>query len=138
MSQPDIGKLMEQAQEVQSRLADLQRELAQKRVEGSAGGGMVTAVASGALRVLEIRIEPSLLEGGDRQRRMTDAHELRAHHADAAALRHERAEHRVCHPFHRRQHRPVRERPRLVADLRGPLGDAQSALSDVGRRRHGG
>ena len=28
---------------------------------------MVTVVASGALRILEVRIEPSLLEGGDRE-----------------------------------------------------------------------
>ncbi len=35
-------------------------------MEASAGGGMVTAVATGALRVLEIKIEPELFESGDR------------------------------------------------------------------------
>jgi DNA-binding YbaB/EbfC family protein len=63
----ELGEFFEQARQVQARLADLQRELAVRRFEGSAGGGMVTAVVSGALRVLEIRIEPSLLEGGDRE-----------------------------------------------------------------------
>jgi len=62
----DLGKLVEQAQEMQSRLADLQRELATRRYEGAAGGGMVTAVVTGALRVHEVRIEPALLERGDR------------------------------------------------------------------------
>jgi DNA-binding YbaB/EbfC family protein len=62
----DLEKLMGQAQAAQSKLAALQQELAHRRVEGSAGGGMVTAVATGALRILEIRIEPSLLEAGDR------------------------------------------------------------------------
>ncbi len=67
MSQADLGELMNRAREAQARLESLQRELALRRVEGSAGGGMVTAVASGALRVLELRIEPSLLETGDRE-----------------------------------------------------------------------
>jgi DNA-binding YbaB/EbfC family protein len=63
----DLGKMMEQAQAVQSKLAELQQELALRRYEGSAGGGMVTAVVSGGLRVLEVHIEPSLFEGGDRE-----------------------------------------------------------------------
>ena len=58
---------MEQAREMQSKLAALQQELALRRYEGAAGGGMVTAVVSGALRVLEVRIEPSLFEGDDRE-----------------------------------------------------------------------
>jgi DNA-binding YbaB/EbfC family protein len=58
---------MSRAQEAQSKLAELQRELALRKVEGSAGGGMVTAVATGALRVLSIVIEPSLLAAGDRE-----------------------------------------------------------------------
>ena len=67
MSPPDLGELMAKAKEVQERLAEVQRDLARRRVEGSAGGGMVTAVASGELRILELRIEPSLIEGGDRE-----------------------------------------------------------------------
>ena len=67
MNPEDVGKLMEQAREMQSKLAGLQQELALRRFEGAAGGGMGTAVVSGALRVLEIHIEPSLFEGGDRE-----------------------------------------------------------------------
>lgn len=66
MSPPDLGELMAKAKEVQDRLAEVQRDLARRRVEGAAGGGMVTAVATGELRILEIRIEPALLESGDR------------------------------------------------------------------------
>lgn len=66
MTPPDIKDLLSKAQEMQGRLAELQRELAAKRFEGSAGGGMVTAVVSGELRVLEIQIEPGLVAGGDR------------------------------------------------------------------------
>jgi len=62
----DLEQLMGQAQAAQSKLAELQRELALRRIEGSAGGGMVTAVATGELRILSIHIEPSLLDSGDR------------------------------------------------------------------------
>ena len=67
MSGPDLTQLMEQAREAQSRLAELQRELATRRVEGNAGGGMVLAVVSGDLRVLEVRFEDGLLTAGDRE-----------------------------------------------------------------------
>ena len=67
MSQPSLTDLIQKAQAMQSQLADLQRDLAMRRYEGSAGGGMVTAVASGELRILEMTIEPGLIEKGDRQ-----------------------------------------------------------------------
>lgn len=67
MSQPDLSELLARAAQVQSRLADLQRSLAARSVEASAGGGMVTAVATGALRIRELRIEPGLLASGDRE-----------------------------------------------------------------------
>lgn len=67
MNPEDLGQLVEKAREMQTRLADLQRELAVRRFEGAAGGGMVTAVVTGALRVHEVRIEPSLLERDDRE-----------------------------------------------------------------------
>ena len=66
MSPPSLDELLSKAREAQTKLQSLQRELAVRRVEGAAGGGMVTAVVTGDFRVLEIRIEPSLLESGDR------------------------------------------------------------------------
>jgi DNA-binding YbaB/EbfC family protein len=65
MTSPDFADLFQKAQQAQQKIAELQRDLAQRRVEGESGGGMVTVVATGALRILEIRIEPSLLESGD-------------------------------------------------------------------------
>jgi DNA-binding YbaB/EbfC family protein len=67
VSEPSGADLLARAREMQERLARLQRDLARRTVEGSAGGGMVTAVASGELRVLELRIEPQLLESPDRE-----------------------------------------------------------------------
>ena len=66
MSQPNLAELMAKAQEVQAKMAAVQADLARRKVEGSAGGGMVTAVATGALRILEVRIEPALWDSGDR------------------------------------------------------------------------
>ena len=65
MNPADLEQLMARAKEAQARMAELQRELALRRVEGSAGGGMVKAVATGELRILEIEIEPSLVAAGD-------------------------------------------------------------------------
>ena len=62
----DLSQLMARAQEAQQKLQALQQELATRRVEGSSGGGMVKVSVSGGMRVLEIEIEPQLLDSGDR------------------------------------------------------------------------
>jgi DNA-binding YbaB/EbfC family protein len=67
MSEPDLGKLMSMAKDMQDQMATMQEELQERRVEGGAGGGMVTAVVRGDLRLAELHIEPSLIEGGDRE-----------------------------------------------------------------------
>jgi DNA-binding YbaB/EbfC family protein len=61
----DLGGLFRQAQQLQERLASAQEELASRTVEGSAGGGMVTATVNGRLEVIAVRIEPTLLEQPD-------------------------------------------------------------------------
>jgi DNA-binding YbaB/EbfC family protein len=66
-SPPDMSKLLEQAQQMQSKVAELQRNLASKLFEGSSGGGMVKASASGELRIMKIEIEPGLIAGEDRE-----------------------------------------------------------------------
>jgi nucleoid-associated protein EbfC len=61
----DLGGLFRQAQQLQEKIANVQQELAERTVEASAGGGMVSAVVNGKLEVVKIRIEPSLLEKPD-------------------------------------------------------------------------
>jgi DNA-binding YbaB/EbfC family protein len=63
----NIGKLMKQAQEMQAKMAKLQEELANKEVEGSSGGGMVTVKMNGQQEVLSIHIEPEVYDDGDRE-----------------------------------------------------------------------
>ncbi|NNL86655.1 MAG: YbaB/EbfC family nucleoid-associated protein [Myxococcales bacterium] len=65
MSGPDLEQMLQQAKDMQGQLARVQQELARRSVEGSAGGGMVTAKATGDLRILDVTIEPSLIADGD-------------------------------------------------------------------------
>lgn len=61
----DIMKLMQQAQEMQGRLQQIQEELAQRTVTGTAGGGMVTVEADGKGAVRQVRIDPSVVSPDD-------------------------------------------------------------------------
>lgn len=63
----DLGGLLKQAQALQERLASAQEDLAKRSVEGTAGGGMVTAVVNGRLEVTSVRIDPALLVDPDRE-----------------------------------------------------------------------
>ncbi len=61
----NLGKMMKQAQELQSKMAEMQERLAEAEVEGSAGAGMVTAVMSGKHELRRIKIDPSLVDPSD-------------------------------------------------------------------------
>jgi DNA-binding YbaB/EbfC family protein len=61
----DFQNMLKQAQEMQARLAKLQEELAEKTVEASAGGGMVTVVANGRQEILSVRIEKEVVSPDD-------------------------------------------------------------------------
>ncbi len=61
----DMGKLLQQAQQMQAQVAKAQEELAQETVEASAGGGLVTVKASGTGEIREIRIDPRAVDPDD-------------------------------------------------------------------------
>jgi nucleoid-associated protein EbfC len=61
----DMNKLMQQVQQMQEQMAKAQEELASETVEASAGGGMVTVKATGALEITEIRIAPEAIDPDD-------------------------------------------------------------------------
>ena len=62
---PNMQQLMKQAQKMQQQLADAQAKLAEAEVEGSAGGGLVTAKVTGAGDVLSIKIDPKAVDPDD-------------------------------------------------------------------------
>jgi hypothetical protein len=61
----NLGNIMQQAKKIQERLANVQEERAEKTIEGSAGGGMVTVVANGRQEVVSIKIEPEVVNADD-------------------------------------------------------------------------
>jgi DNA-binding YbaB/EbfC family protein len=58
----NIQQAMQQAKEMQERL---QKQMAQTRVEASAGGGMVTVVLNGAKQLQSLRIDPEVVSKDD-------------------------------------------------------------------------
>jgi nucleoid-associated protein EbfC len=61
----DLNALMKQAQEMQDQMRQLQEEAARETAEASAGGGMVTVVASAAGEIKELRIDPKAIDPDD-------------------------------------------------------------------------
>ena len=61
----NIQKMLQQAQQMQTKLAATQAQLANKTVEASAGGGKITVTANGAGDVLSIKIDPSVVDPQD-------------------------------------------------------------------------
>lgn len=62
-----LKDLMEQAQNLQSKVAEVQEELAGRIVSGNAGGGMVTVEANGAQEIVSIRIEQDLVDPNEKE-----------------------------------------------------------------------
>ncbi len=60
-----MGNMMKQAQKLQSQMMKLQEELAEKTVESSSGGGMVTVVANGRQQIVSIQIESEVVDPDD-------------------------------------------------------------------------
>ena len=60
-----LGKMMKQAQQLQSKMAKLQEEMSEKTVETSSGGGMVKVVANGKQQLVSIQIEQEVVDPDD-------------------------------------------------------------------------
>jgi DNA-binding YbaB/EbfC family protein len=58
----NIQKMMQQAQQMQERL---QKQMAEMRIEATAGGGMVTVTVSGAKQLISIKIDPEVVSKDD-------------------------------------------------------------------------
>jgi len=58
----NIQQMMKQAQQMQERL---QKQMAELRVEGNAGGGMVTVVVNGSKQLQSLKIDPEVVSKED-------------------------------------------------------------------------
>jgi|ERR1017187_6141630 DNA-binding YbaB/EbfC family protein len=60
-----LGKFLKQAQKMQTEMARVQEELAQREVEASAGGGAVKAIARCDGTIASIKIDPKVVDPKD-------------------------------------------------------------------------
>lgn len=60
-----LGGMLKQAQRIQAELAKVQEEMAQKTIEASSGGGMVSVVVNGRQEVISINIEREVVNPED-------------------------------------------------------------------------
>jgi len=61
----DMGKLMKQAQQMQARMMQVQKDLEARTVEATSGGGMVTAVVNGKHELISLKIEKEVVDPAD-------------------------------------------------------------------------
>ncbi len=60
-----LGDIVKQAQQLQERMQQIQQEAGSKVVEASSGGGMVTARVNGRLELVDLRIDPTVIDAKD-------------------------------------------------------------------------
>lgn len=60
-----LGNIMKQAQQMQQRIARVQQELEGREVEATSGGGMVTAVVTGKMQLVSLKIEKDVVDPED-------------------------------------------------------------------------
>jgi DNA-binding YbaB/EbfC family protein len=65
MGKGQLGDMMKQFQKMQAKMEEIQNKLEQTQVEGTAGGGMVKAVVNGKQDLLEVKIEPEVVNPDD-------------------------------------------------------------------------
>jgi len=61
----NMGNMMKQVQKMQKQMADLQKEIEEREVEASAGGGAVVVKVSGKKEILAITIDKDVVDPDD-------------------------------------------------------------------------
>lgn len=60
-----MGNMMKQVQQMQAKMEAMQAEIAEKEVEGTAGGGMVKVLINGKNEILSVTIDPEVVDKDD-------------------------------------------------------------------------
>lgn len=63
----NLASLVQNARELGDKMQSLTEELKARRVSGSAGGGLVQVEVNGLGEVLRVKIDPVLMQGGERE-----------------------------------------------------------------------
>jgi len=61
----NMSNILKQAQAMQEQMAKIQEQAASKTVNGTAGGGIVTVTANGAMQIISVTIDPEIVKSGD-------------------------------------------------------------------------
>jgi nucleoid-associated protein EbfC len=61
----NMQNMMKQMQKMQKKMVEAQEKLGEERIEGTAGGGMVTVIVSGHKEVLEVNIKEEVVDPED-------------------------------------------------------------------------
>ncbi len=61
----NMGQMLKQAQAMQAKMQQVQEELKQARIEGSAGGGMVSATVNGQGELVGVKLTPEVVNPDD-------------------------------------------------------------------------
>ena len=60
-----FGDMMKHAQKFQKQMLEVQEEIGKKTAEGSSGGGMVKVIVNGHQDILEVKIDPEVVDPED-------------------------------------------------------------------------
>jgi DNA-binding YbaB/EbfC family protein len=61
----NMQNMMKQMQKMQKKMAEAQEELGEKKIEGTAGGGMVTVIVTGHKEIVDVVIKPEVVDPDD-------------------------------------------------------------------------
>ena len=65
MGNGNMKNMMKQMQSMQKKMAEAQEELGEKKIEGTAGGGMVTVVVTGHKEIVDVQIKQEVVDPED-------------------------------------------------------------------------
>lgn len=64
-SGPNLGAILKQAQQLQTKLSEIQEQLQKRTIEASSGGGMVVATINGRQELVGLKIEKEVINPND-------------------------------------------------------------------------
>lgn len=67
--QKGLGNMMKQAQQMHTKMQEIQKELANKKVDAESGGGMVKVTGNGKGEILSIRIEKEIIKQEEKKKK---------------------------------------------------------------------
>ncbi|MFB5285406.1 MULTISPECIES: YbaB/EbfC family nucleoid-associated protein [Peribacillus] len=61
----NMQNMMKQMQKMQKKMTEAQEKLGEERIEGTAGGGMVTVIVTGHKEIVDVAIKPEVVDPDD-------------------------------------------------------------------------